>query len=196
MLVCCLLGAVHVQAQDTEVVIRKKSTIFIPKLDLFWAGVVIADGFPTFFPIELEVNFPLPRLSLTGIVSPWYSSYQASETTKIKESSLIGGLGLRYYAFPARGAGAQGLFVEPEFFLRRLKTIHQERAVSSAPLVTTTTTSYEMAALLGLGYQRRFFDRLYVQGRLSVGISDTGMLRRFKSGEVLFLPWLGVGLSF
>lgn len=196
MLAICLLAAWPVQAQDKEVEIREKATVFIPKLDLFWAGVVIADDFPTFFPLELEVNFPAPRISLTGIVSPWYENYQASETTRIKASSMIGGLGLRYYALPKAGAAAQGFFVEPAFFLRRLKTVTTLQASSTAPRIVTENTGYEMAAMVGLGYQYNFWGRLYAQGRLSVGISDTGMLKDFRSGEVLFLPWLGLGYAF
>lgn len=196
LLLFVLLGAVAGYAQDQVLEIRPKRTLWIPKLDLFWAGAVIADEFPTFFPLELELNFPQARISVSGIFSPWFERFTASQNSSIARSTLIGGVGLRYYAFGTQGVAGQGFFVEPQFFRRWNKEVFTLKANGSIIISETTTIKNEIAVMGAVGYQRHFGERFYAQGRVSVGYSDTEIMRGFRSDKLLFLPWLGIGVGF
>lgn len=184
-----LLGSLSAMAQPGVSSIRGKRTLWIPKLDLFWTGVVIAEDFPTFFPLELEVNIPNRRISLEFIVSPWVRSFN-SQTTNTTETSLIGGFGLRYYLKAGEvTTAAKGFFLEPQIFYRWQRT-------SVDPLVSdikTVTTESDIGLMGAVGYQHIFWDKLFLQGRVSVGYTDTEILSSFRAGSLAILPWVGLG---
>lgn len=178
-------------AQVESVPIKSKKAVFIPKLDVFWSTVVIADNFPTFFPLELEVNLPGPRLSINAIVSPWSqkSSTQIATTTSF---TTIGGLGLRYYfrKKASMATSATGFFVEPQFFFRYEKS--KTQVIGGA---LTEASGTDTGFFLAGGYQHAFFDLLYIQGRLSVGFPTVDFLESWGAGDkVTILPWIGVGI--
>lgn len=197
LVVICMTMVASLQAQLDQVVqIRPKRTLWIPKIDLFWSGVVIAENFPTFFPLELEFNMPNTRFALTAIASPWAASYQASQTTYVTEASFIGGLGLRFYALKSPKYAGQGLFIEPQVFYRWHTMESKYQPSIATPEVVTNTKVQEFAYMGALGYQHQFFHRFYAQARVSIGYGQTQILSKFQHGDLLVLPWLGIGMGF
>jgi hypothetical protein len=189
LVMCVLLAAVGVQAQQS--LIKTKTTRIIAKLDLYWSAVVIAENFPTFFPLELEINLPKPRLSFEAVVSPWVRKYN-TQTESTRETSFTGGLGLRYYflgnAFPD---AATGMFLEPEVFYQ-----YNSSRTDSITLEPKITESSEWAAGGAIGYQHVFLDWLYLQGRVSFLYgAGTAMPSYRVSDKFLILPWVGIGFG-
>ena len=177
-------------AQTITTPVRTKGAVFIPKLDLYWSTVVIIEDFPTFFPLELEVHLPSPHLSINVILSPWRRSFN-SQTEFTTETSFFGGLGLRYYfKGTAPEESASGLFIEPQIMYHYLRT-------TVDPIITnniTTTTLNELGYFVGVGYQRAIIEKLYLQGRVSVGFAETNSLQSYQVGEnIMILPWVGLG---
>ena len=191
LLVLIMVGT-GLRAQEEVVPIKSKSAVFIPKLDVFWSTVVIADNFPTFFPVELELNLPGPSLSVNVIASPWWQT-SSTQIATTKSFTAIGGLGLRYYfrKKEAMAASATGFFVEPQFFFRYARARTQE---IGGPLTITNNT--ETGFFLSGGYQHSFASEvLYLQGRLSVGVPTADFLSSWSVGDdVTVLPWIGVGI--
>lgn len=188
-----MLASASLFAQQ-EPRIRQKTMKVIPKLDLYWSAVMIADGFPSFFPVELELNFPGPRISAEFILSPWATTYRTQFSTT-KEKSFSGGLGIRYYFLPNKQAGAAtGAFVEPQYLVR---SVSQKTQYSFPP----NTPDYEHVSssggfFLGLGYQHVFVDRIYLQARLSGGLGSGSELVSYRLGNnFLLLPWVGIGVN-
>ncbi|MEM6272504.1 MAG: hypothetical protein AAF998_24040 [Bacteroidota bacterium] len=181
------------QAQPETVPIQKKSTLLIPKLDVFWTAVSIAqsDTFSTFIPVELEINLPSPRISFNITVAPWVSTF-STQTHTTDLVSTLGGLSFRYY-FRKRTSlapSATGFFAEPQLFL-----YYESKRVQEIGGALTNTSSLETGFFVAGGYQHVFADRIFVQGRLSVGTgAQVAWLRSWRVGEVYLLPWLGVGL--
>lgn len=204
VLSCLLLGmGTAVFAQDQVVEIKPKRTLFVPKLDLFWASVVIAEDFPTFFPLEVECNLPSARLSISPIFSAWKETFTetsiANEQTRLETSSFILGVGVRYYAALTKGVPGQGLFIEPQFFYRGGHTNQRFQANDFTPPVFTEYDTKETAFMGAVGYQHQFLRRLYVQGRVSFGYTDTAIMSGFRFGssdQLMFLPWVGIGYGF
>lgn len=190
LFLCLLLTSGGLMAQESSLIKNKKSRI-IAKLDLYWSAVVIAENFPTFFPIEVEVNLPAPRLSINLIASPWVRTY-SSQTRTYDEKSFSGGIGLRYYPFKsAFPEAATGFFVEPQYLLRYTAT-----EVDSLGVLTGTTKDFNSGFFLGLGYQHQFLDWLYLQGRVSVGTGRDDALKSYQAGTRLtVLPWIGIGIG-
>ncbi len=189
-----LMGiAFGVQAQEVNL-IRQKTTRIIAKVDLYWSAVVIAEGFPSFFPLELEVNFPSSRFSAELILSPWATSY-STQFSVTKERSFAGGIGVRYYPFKSKfPEAATGLFVEPQYLLRSVST----QTSYSFPPNTPDFDRVSMSSgfFLGLGYQHMFVDRLYLQARLSAGTGSGIELPSYRIGNnFMLLPWVGFGIG-
>lgn len=180
-------------AQLETVPIQKKRTLFIPKLDLFWTTVSIAksDTFSTFIPLELEMNLPGPRISFSVIVSPWASTF-STQTHTTNLFSTLGGLSFRYY-FRKRESmapSATGFFVEPQLFL-----YYESKSVQEIGGPLTEGNSLETGYFIAGGYQHVIGDRLFLQGRLSVGTgAQVDWLQKWRAGSVYFLPWAGIGL--
>jgi|GEM_PF-3388469 hypothetical protein len=192
-----MLGVGNVAlAQNNISEIQTKHTLFIPKLDLFWAGVVIAENFPTFFPLELECNIPPLRLSISPIFSAWKEKFVVNEQTKQESSSFIAGVGIRYYAALTKGVPGQGLFVEPQFFYRGTKGKTTFQANNFSPIIETPSESKETAFMGAVGYQHVFLQKIHLQGRVSVGYSEGSFMKGFRKDNLLFLPWIGIGYGF
>lgn len=179
------------QAVQGQGLIRAKKTRIIAKVDLYWSGVVIADNFPAFFPLELEINLPKPRFSVEAIVSPWHRTFN-TQATMNRETAFWGGVGLRYYflrdVFPG---AATGLFVEPQVLMHWKHTL-RDPIISPEETKTTLNLGYFVA----LGYQHALLDWLYLQGRCSVGFGSDPDLSRYTIGDALtILPWVGLGFG-
>lgn len=191
LLVSLFMLTLSGQAQMEATSIQKKKTLIIPKIDAYWSSVVIAENFPSFFPLELEVNLPGSNISFNGMISPWASRF-SSQTQTTRTISLITGLAFRYYFHgkdPLR-AGATGFFIEPELFVN----YEQGRIENIGGGGRTNNTRIETALMLGGGYQHAFWDRVYLQGRLSVGLANTEWLESYTIGRLMVLPWVGVGI--
>jgi hypothetical protein len=190
LFLCLLLTSGGLMAQESSL-IKKKTTRIIAKLDLYWSAVVIAENFPTFFPVELEVNFPSPRFSVELIASPWGRTY-SSQTRTYHETSFSGGIGLRYYPFKSTFPdAATGFFVEPQYLMRYTST-----DVDSLSVRTETVKDFSGGLFLGVGYQHQFLDWLYLQGRVSVGMGRDEALESYQVGTKLtVLPWVGIGIG-
>lgn len=186
-----MLMALGLQAQDAQSLIKTKTTHIVAKMDLYWAGVVIAENFPSFFPLELEINFPKPRLSAVAIVSPWYRPYN-TQTKQYFETSFSGGVGLRYYPFKnAFPESATGFFVEPELLTRFTST-----RVDSIGEELERTSTLSLGPFIGIGYQHEFIDLLYLQARVSIGTGRDDALTSYQIGNNLtILPWVGFGIA-
>lgn len=182
-----------VQAQDLNL-IRQKTTRIIAKVDLYWSAVVIAEGFPSFFPLELEVNFPSPRISAELILSPWITSYN-DQFSNSREKSFAGGIGLRYYPLKSKFPdAATGFFVEPQYLVRTVSTHTSFSYPPNTPDFDRVSTS--SGFFLGLGYQHMFLDRIYLQGRLSAGMGSGAELPSYRVGNnLVLLPWFGFGIG-
>lgn len=193
-LLVLLMGIAAVgQAQEVNL-IRQKTTRIIAKVDLYWSAVMIAEGFPSFFPLELEVNFPSPRISAELILSPWATSYRTQFSTT-KERSFTGGVGLRYYPLKSKFPdAATGFFVEPQYLLRSVS----QHTTYSFPSTQPDFDHVSMSSgfFLGLGYQHMFLDRIFLQARLSAGTGSGIELPSYRIGDnFMLLPWFGFGIG-
>lgn len=191
LLALCLLSAIGLWLPAQRSLIKVNRTRVIAKLDLYWSAVTIAENFPTFFPLAVEINAPKKRFSLEATISPGYRKFN-TPTTINNQFSLWGGLGLRYYFLtPQDRAAATGFFVEPQYFLH-FKRSHTD------PIVTApqTTVDFNSGFFVGLGYQHVFWEWLYLQGRVSAGLGSDEDLSSYRVGNnLMVLPWVGIGIA-
>lgn len=185
-----LLASMGLYAQEGDL-LKAKSTRIIAKLDLYWSAVTIADNFPSFFPLELEINLPKPRLSVEAMISPWHRRFN-TQTTSNAETVLWGGLGLRYYFFERKFPdAATGFFLEPQVFC------HYKRTYTD-PIVSEPFSSsrFNLGYFIAVGYQHALLDWLYLQGRVSAGFgADDDMVSYSIGDQFMVLPWVGIGIG-
>ncbi len=181
--------AMGMQAQRSF--IKTGRTRVIAKVDLFWSAVTVADNFPTFFPLAVEVNLPKKRFSIEATFTAGYQKFNTQSTINNKFQTFTG-LGGRYYFFTPQGKQpATGFFVEPQYFLHFKRTFRD-------PIITpaVVTKDFNSGFFVGLGYQHVFIDWLYLQGRVSVGLGSDEDLGRYQySSRLMVLPWMGLGVA-
>lgn len=171
--------------------IKTGRTRVIAKVDLFWSAVTVADNFPTFFPIAVEVNSPKKRFSVEATFTAGYQKFNTQSTINNKFQTFAG-IGGRYYFFTPQGKQpATGFFVEPQYFLHFKRTFRD-------PIITpaVVTKDFKSGFFVGLGYQHVFIDWLYLQGRVSVGLGSDEDLGRYQfTNRLMVLPWMGIGVA-